>query len=170
MNLNTNPTNPPNSTNPTNTWYCYLIRSLRLKENNHTYSNRTYVGKTNDPLRRIKQHNGILAGGAKRTMELRPCEMYCIMEGFPTEKDALKFEWFLAHPTRHPRNKNVPSKLKGVQGKLNALAYILEKRPLEYTITIYIEDEFKSFMENITKHLNINNNIIILPFNHFTSI
>ncbi len=40
-----------------------------------------YTGKTNDIYRRIKQHNGLLSGGAKYTQRRRPiklvhCEQY----------------------------------------------------------------------------------------------
>jgi len=39
--------------------YCYIIRIAD--------KNRTYVGYTIEPKRRIQQHNGILKGGAKAT-------------------------------------------------------------------------------------------------------
>jgi len=40
----------------------YIVYLLKNTDNN-----RTYLGVTNNPIRRLKQHNGILKGGAKYT-------------------------------------------------------------------------------------------------------
>ncbi|GAA5807729.1 hypothetical protein MFLAVUS_001103 [Mucor flavus] len=42
---------------------CYLIRSL---QEGHT--NKTYVGSTPEPIRRLRQHNGELTQGAYRNI------------------------------------------------------------------------------------------------------
>ena len=71
--------------------YCYLLQSL-------SNNNRTYVGYTNDPPKRLRQHNGEIAGGAKYTRSYRPWRIICILEGFPDKRTALQFEWRMHHP------------------------------------------------------------------------
>lgn len=46
---------------------CYLLKSTSTPR-----SNRTYVGSTPDPPRRIRQHNGELTQGALKTSRFRP--------------------------------------------------------------------------------------------------
>ena len=46
---------------------CYLLRSKATAN-----SNRTYVGSTPNPPRRIRQHNGELTQGAVKTSRFRP--------------------------------------------------------------------------------------------------
>lgn len=55
---------------------------------------RTYIGATVDLERRLRQHNGELKGGARRT-KVRPGEWYrvCYVRGFKTWQEALQFEW-----------------------------------------------------------------------------
>lgn len=65
----------------------------------------TYVGYTVDPVRRWRQHNGFIKGGATKTSRHRPWRMHCFVTGFPTERDALHFEWRLWHPTGSPRDR-----------------------------------------------------------------
>ena len=46
-------------------WFVYIVRC-----SDHTL----YTGVTTDPVRRLRQHNGELVGGAKYTCARRPVE------------------------------------------------------------------------------------------------
>ena len=70
-------------------WYCYILMSESKK--------RTYIGKTNDPHRRLRQHNGEIVGGAKSTLKDRPWNHICIISGFKDEIEALRFEYMMKH-------------------------------------------------------------------------
>jgi len=61
----------------------------------------TYIGATVDADRRLKQHNGLLAGGAKYT-HTRPDQWYrvCYVKGFDDFRRALSFEWHWKHFTK----------------------------------------------------------------------
>lgn len=73
---------------PESFFACYLLRSLHPK---HPYS--TYIGFTVNPYRRLRQHNGEIANGAKRTKRKRPWKMVALIYGFTTKVAALQFEW-----------------------------------------------------------------------------
>ena len=97
---------------------CYLLTSLQPRFVQHTY-----VGFTVNPQRRIRQHNGEITQGAKRTRSKRPWydvemmmnrsrrlfvyagdrihrEMVVLVHGFPSKTAALQFEWSWQHPKR----------------------------------------------------------------------
>lgn len=76
-----------------NTHHCYLLQSL-------SSPSKTYIGYTVNPHRRIKQHNGIIKGGANYTSKFRPWKFICITEGFESEQQGLKFEWAWQNPKR----------------------------------------------------------------------
>ena len=41
----------------------------------YKYGHKTYVGSTNNLSRRLNQHNGVISGGAKKTINDRPYDI-----------------------------------------------------------------------------------------------
>jgi len=119
--------------------YCYLLYSR----------NNTYIGATVDPHHRLRQHNGELVGGAKKTKG-RVWKRALYVGGFPTWNAALQFEWAWKH-----KGRGRP----GLQGKLvalvalvscvrstkNALPFACWPQPLSY----HWEAEARLFAEKI---------------------
>ncbi|KAJ1921384.1 Slx4p interacting protein [Mycoemilia scoparia] len=77
---------------------CYLLRSL--KPGCHSYA---YVGSTPNPVLRLRQHNGEVSAGAKKTVSKRPWEMIALVYGFPSNIAALQFEWAWQNPSKSRR-------------------------------------------------------------------
>ena len=72
---------------------CYLLRSL-----DPSAHGRTYIGFTVNPKRRLRQHNGEVKGGARKTSRHRPWEMLAFVHGFTNKVSALQFEWAWQKP------------------------------------------------------------------------
>lgn len=98
-------------------WYCYIIRSI-----NPLYPNLTYNGSTNNLIRRIRQHNGLICGGAKATKNKGPWEYYAVFTGFQSHNEALSCEWRIKHPTNA---KIRPKKYCGIIGRILSFNIIL---------------------------------------------
>ena len=83
--------------------YVYLLQSS---------SKKTYVGATYNVERRVRQHNGVLKGGAKYTGKWvnRGDTWTCMgyVSGFPTWRDALQFEWKWKFLTRKKKMSGTP--------------------------------------------------------------
>ena len=72
-----------------------------------TGTQKTYVGVTPDLDRRLRQHNGLLSGGAKATHG-RQWERICHVAGFPDHTSVLQFEWRWKQLSRPPRASGPP--------------------------------------------------------------
>ena len=85
--------------------YVYLIESERKE-------GKTYIGSTKNPYNRLRQHNGLIKGGAKKTVKNRPWKAIIVVEGFRKYSSALEFEWAWQHPflTKSIENKENLSK------------------------------------------------------------
>ena len=90
-------------------WYVYWIRS----------GARHYVGATVCPARRLRQHNGELVGGARRTRNRGPWSFVCVVTGFRTWREALQFEF--AWRRVHRRRRFAYN----VAGRHRSLAYLM---------------------------------------------
>ena len=84
-------------------WYVYLLQS----------ENKTYVGATIDPDRRLRQHNGLLSGGAKATKG-HVWKRICLVGTFPEERDALQFEWSWKHISKKQKGSALERRKKAL--------------------------------------------------------
>jgi predicted GIY-YIG superfamily endonuclease len=88
-------------------WYCYLIYSET--------KNRTYIGFTTDLQNRIKQHNGILPGGAKATKCANDWKYMKVIET-NDKKSALSLEWYWKNKKN---SKGKWQKTSGLNNRIN---------------------------------------------------
>ena len=138
-------------------FYCYM-----LKNTSNKYKNHTYIGYTNNPKKRIRQHNCELVGGAKYTHgKNNSWEYMALIEGFPTNISALQCEWRL----KHPDNKKNSSKYSKINGRFRALNEVLQykrwtsksiENNSEYNYKLYIKEEYKDLVNiNLPENINI---------------
>eukprot|EP01094_Clydonella_sp_ATCC50884_P006735 TRINITY_DN1593_c0_g4_i1.p1 TRINITY_DN1593_c0_g4~~TRINITY_DN1593_c0_g4_i1.p1 ORF type:complete len:427 (+),score=65.00 TRINITY_DN1593_c0_g4_i1:157-1281(+) len=128
---------------------CYLLHSLAPK-----YSKHTYIGFTVNPVRRIRQHNGEISNGAKKTKNKRPWEMVVVVHGFPSKTAALQFEWSWQHPRKSLRTREVAKSIRGVgnqyhiRAKLRMLYEMLHISPWSlYPLTVHwLQDRHKDLL------------------------
>lgn len=125
-------------------WYCYILKS--------DICNKTYVGYTNDLTHRLKQHNGILSGGAKYTHQSRPWSFVAYMTGFPTRVNCLSCEWAMKRP-------------KGINKRIANIGTLLKQEKWtskcvecnhEQQFTVYVKKDYRHLLtdlpDNVTLH------------------
>ena len=95
-------------------YLCYTIT--------HEYK-ATYVGITNNFEKRIKQHNGVIKGGAKATRKYDDWKLAFYVTGFRTKGEVLSFEWHMHHPEGRRWRKG--SDYKGFLGRIRGLCDVL---------------------------------------------
>ena len=87
----------------------------------------TYTVSTNNPMRRLRQHNEEIKGVAKATHgNARAWEICAMLSGFPDHINALSCEWRMKCPSGRPGKRE--AKYQRVQGRVSSLNEIL---PLE---------------------------------------
>lgn len=100
-------------------WYCYILRNT-----DPHWSNQTYNGSTNNPIRRLRQHNEEISGGARATHGKGGAwEIYALVRGFPDHVNALSCEWRIKHPSGKPGRRD--ARHCGVRGRIVGLAEVL---------------------------------------------
>jgi predicted GIY-YIG superfamily endonuclease len=87
-------------------WKCYFLSS--------TDCPKTYIGITPDLDRRLKQHNGLLSGGAMATKG-HSWERICHVKGFPDHRAALQFEWRWKQISRRCSGTPIERRFKALQ-------------------------------------------------------
>lgn len=143
---------------------CYLLQSQSA-----TITSCAYVGSTPYPKKRLRQHNGEIVGGAKKTRNKRPWDMIVVVYGFPSKRHALQFEWAWQkpHQSRFFKQQNVPgfsgkASEKTVNGKFNVLAVLMQLPPWDsMSLNVnFASAEFKTkFWEKIPQTL-LNNRMV----------
>jgi len=91
-------------------YVCYMLKS--------DVSRHTYIGATLDPVRRIRQHNGEICGGAKYTRSYRPWTVHMVVSGFPNQRSALQFEWAWKHASRKATGSPIERRMDGLSALL----------------------------------------------------
>jgi predicted GIY-YIG superfamily endonuclease len=108
--------------------HCYVLYS----------GNRTYVGYTVNPARRVRQHNGLIKGGARATRRATNWAFLAIVTSADpafTKVKALSLEWHLKHPNGR-KKQPPPSTYWGVQGRLQGLVQVLNRYPMDFTVQV----------------------------------
>ncbi len=154
---------------------CYILSSQKIG-----YINHIYIGSTPDPQRRLRQHNGEITGGAKKTVKKRPWKMVLVVHGFPNKYAALQFEWAWQNPhlSRHFVAYNLPmscpldvsahpfslrDKMK-INYKLLVLISMLNFEGWQrWPLKIYVTEQsvMNQLQEYLSKHQNIPRHITI---------
>ncbi len=106
-------------------YICYMI---------HHHFQNTYVGITNDFNHRLKQHNGIIKGGAKATKKFEDWTLGYYISGFEEKNVVLSFEWHMHHPNGKRKKDNSSKNYYGVFGRLRALCEVLAHDKFEHIV------------------------------------
>ena len=145
-------------------YFCYILRS-----ENQKYQNETYIGFTDDPIHRIRQHNGLIKGGAKFTKRRRPWTIVLVISNFPNKIVALKFEWAWQNPFKSTliskeieniqiKGKKTKKYFNSLDFKLKALNILMNSKVFEKMyLNIYLFDNInielneRKIIKNVTQ-------------------
>lgn len=126
-------------------YWCYILKNKDNAKNN------TYCGCTENPIVRLKQHNGELKGGAKATKG-RKWEYMLLIAGFEDKKSALSFEWNL----KHPDNKKIKSsKYCGPKGRILGLNEVIKSCTHKLKLNIYISEKYFENLDNFNENIKV---------------
>ena len=106
---------------------CYIIENGRS----------TYVGITNNRLKRLRQHNSEISGGAKYTSSRGPGWKYvCVITNLD-KITSMQLEWAIKH--EHPINASgIVNRIKKIVSVLNKDRFT-KKSPETVTLKLQIE-------------------------------
>ena len=120
--------------------YVYIIKGT-----NTANKTKYYIGYTNNPIRRIRQHNCELVGGAKATKGYK--WEYCgLITNFRDNIEGLQIEWRLKHSTRK----------KGIINKINSFIEYVDLHIKASPNNTQINDNYHMFLDyNLLPNTNI---------------
>eukprot|EP01039_Chlorochromonas_danica_P009651 gene9652-10670_t len=129
---------------PPNPHFCYILRAQNL----------TYNGYTTDLIRRIKQHNGELIGGAKSTRRSQGMWSYLAVLHSPrwTKQRALQVEWICRYPTgQKPR----PVRYSKPLGRVQSLELVCKS--VEEPLLVGIHEDYLALalQWNLPQHVEL---------------
>ncbi len=123
---------------------------------------RTYIGYTNNFARRIRQHNGEISGGAKRTSKARPWELLFYTYGFKTHHEALSFEWYLGHRVipgmrRKKKSRAKCKQMVSVNLRVKDTQLLIKKWEEKYPETLlWVASRDKVLLDNFRNRFSVN--------------
>lgn len=132
---------------------CYVIMNEK---------GQTYNGYTVDFVRRLRQHNSEIRGGARYTSGKGPWKYLFTVESPQfTKNTALSLEWSFKYPTnKRPR----PKEFTNPAGRIESLKWVLTNPKFkEYQMTIRVLPEHYDRVIHICETLP-NIKVDILPF------
>ena len=132
-------------------WYCYILRNR-----NPAYAHLTYNGSTNNPKRRLRQHNEEITGGARYTHGRGGgWEYYVLLTGFMDHKNALSCEWRIKHTLGKPKQQRPPEH-RGVIGRVVSMNDVLKLdkwtnqctcKNSDMKLTLYVAEDMWSYLD-----------------------
>lgn len=139
-------------------FYCYI-----LKNKYDPHKNRTYNGFTNNPKKRIRQHNGELVGGARYTKKFgnNSWEIYALVKGFPNHINALQCEWRIKHPNNKRKRSikylNPEGRIKGLNKVLKLEKWTNSSTIINSTIKlkVWIKKEYSHLLTDLPDNIEV---------------
>jgi structure-specific endonuclease subunit SLX1 len=135
---------------PKDKWYCYILRNKQ-----HQYSHLSYNGSTNNPRRRLRQHNEEIVGGARYTHGRGGgWEIYALLTGFVDHKNALSCEWRIKHTNGRPGKR--PNEHLGTIGRIRGLNEVLKLdiwtskctvNNADVAYTLYVAEDVEQYID-----------------------
>ena len=114
----------------------------------------SYVGMTNNFLRRYRQHNKLLMGGAKYTSKRDYWYPICIIDGFANMKEAMQCEWAVKHMKKINGNDGPKRRILNLNILLTKDKWTSKSPRIDsQKLIIYIDEQYK--YDLVSKNINI---------------
>lgn len=110
---------------PEKKFYVYWIVSGRFN----------YIGATIDPIKRLRQHNCEIVGGARYTRG-KLWNFKCVLSGFREWTEALKFEWSFKYHSK--RCRSIESRKRALESVMNKTRWT-SNSPLATDVPLTVE-------------------------------
>jgi structure-specific endonuclease subunit SLX1 len=154
-------------------WSVYLIMDETHKH--------TYIGATTNLVRRLRQHNQIIKGGARATKLHKNWTFICYVTNFPNNIAALQFEWMWKHIKlnvfykKYYSYKNCPHAYRFIKLYQILLANKTTSKSLPFCsypdlLTIHIHRNYSDSFHQKLIHNNLFPSNNILQQYHFETI